>query len=44
MSSISIRHGEVADAALLAELAAHTFAEAYGANSHPADVAAHNDH
>lgn len=41
MSSVEIRHAEPADAAVLAELAARTFAETFGADNTPEDLAAH---
>jgi ribosomal protein S18 acetylase RimI-like enzyme len=38
---VSIRHATMQDAALLAELAARTFAEAFGADNRPEDLALH---
>ena len=41
MRSVMIRRGEVSDAALLAELAARTFTETYGADNSPENLTAH---
>ena len=41
MSAAIIRRAEVSDAALLAELAARTFAETYGADNSPENLKAH---
>jgi len=41
MSSVIIRRGDAPDAALLAELAARTFAETFGADNTPEDLKAH---
>jgi diamine N-acetyltransferase len=40
-AGVSIRRGLVADATALAEFAAHAFADAFGAVTHPVDLAAH---
>ncbi len=39
--NLSIRRGVPADAAALAELAARTFTDTFGADNHPEDLAAH---
>lgn len=44
MPDIAIRRGVVADAATLADFAGRTFAEAFGAVTAPADMAAHLAH
>lgn len=41
MRPVAIRRGTVADAAALAEFGARTFAEAFGAETHPDDLALH---
>jgi len=41
MSSVTIRRAEVSDASLLAELAARTFGETFGADNSPEDLKAH---
>jgi len=41
MSSFVIRHATIADAAALAQLAAHTFAETFAADNKPEDIEAH---
>jgi ribosomal protein S18 acetylase RimI-like enzyme len=41
MNSVRIRRGETADASLLAELAARTFAETFGADNSPEDLRIH---
>lgn len=41
MTSVAIRRAEAADAAVLAALAAHTFAETFGADNTPEDLEAH---
>lgn len=41
VSSVTIRRAALADAAVLAELAARTFAETFGADNTPEDLAAH---
>lgn len=40
MESISIRHGNASDAAVLAEFAARTFAETFAADNNPEDMQA----
>ena len=42
LTRFSIRRGEIDDAAELAEFAARTFEEAFGANNRPDDIQAHN--
>ena len=41
MSEVTIRRAVAADAALLAELGARTFTEAFGADNRPEDLASH---
>ena len=40
-SAVNIRHATAADAALLAELGARTFAETFAADNRPEDMAAY---